>query len=116
MAEREVDTGKLIFSQTSRGHCESISRIGLGLTFVGSRFAAEEFARTGRLLFVSIVLPNGPVDILVTTVTHTRREPESGLAGWYVGAVITQMSEADQTRLTTYLEKRAEDEPLLEVE
>ena len=59
LAEKDAATGKLILSKASRGHCETISKLGLALSFIGSRFKAEEFAKTGRLLFVTITLPNG---------------------------------------------------------
>jgi hypothetical protein len=35
----------------------------------------------------------------------------NGQASWFVGAKITQMSDADAARLAQYLEKRAQEQP-----
>jgi hypothetical protein len=113
---REPGSGKVIFPQATRGHCESISKIGLEVSFVGLRFGPEEFSEPGRLLLVSVVLSNGPIDAVVSTVTHVRQEAEGGLPRWYVGGSITQMSDTDRERLAVYLKKRAEREPPINVE
>ncbi|CAN5703851.1 hypothetical protein BH18ACI4_BH18ACI4_19880 [soil metagenome] len=113
-AERQSDTGKISYSQPSRGHCTAISKIGLALSLSGSRLAPGAFSRTGRLLLVSIALPNGPIDALVTSVRHEHVHGERGKERWVIGASITQMSEADEGRLSSYLKKRAEQEPLFD--
>jgi len=84
LAERDAVTGKLEVSKTSRGRCETISRVGMALSFTGSRFTAEDL-RTGHLLLVTITLPNGPVDAVVTTVTHDRVGKDEGAAIWWWG-------------------------------
>lgn len=112
LVEKHVVTGKLILSKPSRGHCVTISKLGLALSFVGSRFKDEEFVQTSRLLFVTITLPNGTVDAVVTTVTHDRVGSEKGKASWLVRASITQMSEGDSARLLSYLDKRGSESPL----
>lgn len=112
LAEREPSGGKLIFSRASRGHCKVISKAGMALSFVGSRFAEREFTHTGRLLFVGISLPNAPVDALITTVTHKRVQSEEGKPSWFISATITQMTESDTALLATYLEGRAKREPI----
>jgi len=84
----------------------------MALSFIGSRFDEEDFVQIGRLLFVSITLPIGPIDAVVTTVTHERLEGE-GKARWFIGAFISQMTEADAERLSTYLEKRETGEAVL---
>ena len=115
LAEKDTATGKLILAKTSRGRCESISRLGLGLSFTGSRFDAQDF-KTGRLLVVTITLPNGPVEAVVTTVTHERVGKEESAASWLVRASITQMSEGDTARLVSYLETRGNEAPLFKRE
>ena len=50
------------------------------MTFIGSRFKKEEFAKTRRLLLVTITLPRGVVDAVVTTVTHERVGEEDSKA------------------------------------
>lgn len=114
LAERQPGTGKISYSQPSRGHCTVISKFGLALSFSGTRLAEGAFSRTGRLLFVSIVLPNGPIDALVTSITHDHVHGERGKERWLIGASITQMSEGDEGRLSSYLKKRAEQEPLFD--
>ncbi len=113
LAEKNPDTGKVSYTQPSRGHCESISKLGMTLTFIGTRFAEEELTRIGRLLFVTVDLPNGPVAVVVSVVTYDRPGGERGKGGWVVGVSICNISENDTDRLSTYLEKRAEREPLL---
>ena len=84
----------------------------MALTFIGSRFREEEFAQTGRLLFVTITLPKGAIDAVVTTVTHERIGTEEGTRRWFVQATITHMSESDTARLLSYLQKRENEAPL----
>ena len=80
------------------------------LSFLGSRFEEADLARTGRLLFVTITLPSGPVDAVVTTIKHERVQREGAKASWIVAANITQMNEADTVRFSNYLDKRTEKE------
>jgi len=112
LAEKDAVTGKLLLSKESRGHCVTISKLGLALSFIGSRFEDEAFVKTGRLLLVAITLPNGPVDAVVTTVTHDRVGTGGATASWLVRASITQMSEGDNARLLSYLDKRGNETPL----
>lgn len=113
LAERDDVTGKLkLLSNPSRGHCETISQLGLAMSFIGSRFKEEEFVQTGRLLFVTVTLPNGPVDAVVTTVKHDRVGTQEGKARWFVRASIIKMSEGDNARLLSYLDRRGNEAPL----
>jgi hypothetical protein len=111
LVEKDPSTDKLIFSKVSRGHCETISKFAVALSFLGSRFDESDLAHTGRLLFVTITLPSGPVDAVVTTLTHERVQKEGAKASWLVVANITQMNEADTARFSSYLDKRTEREP-----
>jgi hypothetical protein len=113
LVTRHPITGKAVYSEASRGHCETISKIGMALSFVGARMKEDEIAQPGRLLFVTLVLPTGAVDALITTVTHDRARSEEGTTKWLVGALITQMSETDTERLSAFLAKRAQGEPLV---
>ena len=113
LAEKNPETGKITYSQPSRGHCESISKLGMTLSFIGTRFAEEELSRIGRLLFVRVDLPNAPLAVVVSVVTYHRPGIEHGKGGWVVGVSIRNISETDTNRLSTYLEKCAEREPLL---
>jgi hypothetical protein len=57
-------------------------------------------------------LPEGAIEAVVTMVTHERIGAERKRR-WYLGVKLHQISEADTARLTAYLEKRAEAEPLV---
>ena len=41
------------------------------------------------------------------TVTHERIENPDGPANWFVGASLVQISEADRSRLSSYLDRRS---------
>jgi hypothetical protein len=108
LVEGEARVGTVSYTQPSRGHCESISERGMTLSFVGTRFTSEDLSRKGRLLFVNVDLPNGPVDAVVSMVTLDRAESEAGVGKWIAGVSIYQMTEADMARLRSYLDRCAE--------
>jgi len=112
LIDGEVKVGKVSYSQPSRGHCETISKFGFGLSLSGTRFSEEDLSRKGRLLFVRLDLPEGPVEAVVKIVTSARTGEESKKR-WLLGANIHQMSDDDRERLNVYLEKRRYDEPLI---
>jgi hypothetical protein len=87
----------------------------MGLSLVGTHFSEEELSRVGRLLLVRLDLPDGAIEVVVTIVTCDRifAGPKSK---WFLRVKLLQISEADTTRLTAYLEKRAQAEPLLILE
>jgi transcription initiation factor TFIIIB Brf1 subunit/transcription initiation factor TFIIB len=107
----EAQVGKVSYSQPSRGHCETISNFGMSLSLVGTRFHESDLSRRGRLLFVRVDLPEGPVEAVVTIVT-SNRAGEEGKKKWSLGVNIHQISDSDRERLTAYLEKRRRDEPV----
>jgi len=112
LIDGEAKVGKVSYSQPSRGHCETISKFGFGLSLSGTRFSEEDLSRKGRLLFVRLDLPEGPVEAVVKIVTSARTGEESKKR-WLLGANIHQMSDDDRERLNVYLEKRRYDEPLI---
>ena len=107
-----VTVGKVSYSQPSRGHCDTISKFGMGLSLVGTRFSEADLSRIGRLLFVRLDLPEGPAEAVVIIVT-SERAGEEGKKKWLLGVNIHQMSDEDRERLTAYLEKRRHDSPVL---
>ena len=111
LAEKNLDRGKVSYSKPSRGHCESISKYGLTLSFVGTRFTEEQLSLVGQLLFVTIDLPNGPIDAVVSIVAHERSGGEQRKR--LVGVSVVNMNDSDTARLAAYLDKCAEREPLL---
>lgn len=104
--------GKVSYSQPSRGHCDTISKFGMRLSLVGTRFSEIELSRAGQLLFVRVDLPDGPIEAVVTIVTSDRtgEEPKKK---WVLGVNIHQITDADRERLSGYLEKRARETPVI---
>lgn len=96
-------SGDVWHSRPSNGHCTTISRHGLSVSFAGARFSDEDFANTGRLLHITVMLPNGPAEMLVNTVTHERRGGKGARLIWVVGASIREMKDEDRARLDEYL-------------
>jgi hypothetical protein len=112
LIDGKVQIGKVSYSQPSRGHCEKISKFGMSLSLVGARFPDGELSRIGRLLFVRVDLPEGAIEAVVTVVTSDRAAVD-GKKKWILGVTVHQMSDADSERLAGYLEKRAQEEPLV---
>lgn len=108
----KVQVGKVSYSQPSRGHCEKISKYGMSLSLVGTKFTEGELTRKGRLLFIRIDLPEGPVEAVVSLIT-AERTGEEGKRRWMLGVKIHQMAEADTERLIAYLEKRGGEQPVI---
>jgi predicted Zn-ribbon and HTH transcriptional regulator len=104
--------GKVSYSEPSRGHCETISKFGMRLSLVGSRFAETDLSRIGQLLFVRVDLPEGSIEAVVAIVS-SERTGEEGKKKWVLGANIHQMSDADRERLAHYLEKRHNEQPVI---
>ncbi len=112
LIEGNTYAGKVSYSQSSRGHCESISKYGMGLTLLGTRFPDKELMRIGRLLFVHVDLPDGSIEAVVSISNH-RRIGEDRKRKWFLGADVYQIAYEDAANLATYLERRAKDEPLI---
>jgi hypothetical protein len=112
LIEGNVTSGKASYSQPSRGHCETISKFGMSLSLVGTRFAEADLSRPGRLLFVTVDLPEGPIEAVVSIVTNDR-VGEEGKRKWVLGVKMQQMADADSERLSGFLEKRAQDMPVI---
>src|ERR1044072_5909250 len=72
LIEGQVQTGKASYSQPSRGHCETISKFGMGLSLVGTRFSEADLSRKGGMLFVRLDLPEGSMEAVVKIVTSER--------------------------------------------
>ena len=112
LIEGQAQAGKASYSQPSRGHCETISKFGMKLSLVGTRFTEAELSQLGTLLFVRVDLPEGSVEAVVNIVS-SERTGEAAKKKWILGVKIQQMADADLERLTSYLEKRANDAPVV---
>jgi hypothetical protein len=115
LVERDARTGEISYSRPSAGHCENISKFGMGLSLVGTHFSEKQLSRVGRLLLVRLNLPNGAIEVVVRIVTCDRIGAATK-SKWFLRVKLLQISKADTTRLTAYLEKRAQAEPLLILE
>lgn len=115
LIDGNVQVGKVSYSQPSRGHCETISKYGMSLSLVGTKFTEAELTERGRLLFVRIDLPEGPIEAVVA-ILSAERVGEEGKRKWMLGVKIHQMADADTERLTAYLEKRASERPVVVTE
>jgi hypothetical protein len=112
LVDDKVQVGKVTYSEPSRGHCDTISKFGMSLSLVGTRFAEGELSRIGRLLFVRVELPEEPVEAVVTLVS-VDRAGEDRRKKWLLGVKFHQMSEDDTNRLEAYLTTRAEGQPVV---
>ena len=112
LVDDRVQVGKASYSEPSRGHCETISKFGMRLSLVGTRFTEGELSRIGRLLFVRIELPEGSIEAVVSLVTHDRTGDERKKK-WELGVQIQQISDENKERLETYLETRRQDVPVV---
>jgi predicted Zn-ribbon and HTH transcriptional regulator len=112
LIDENIQAGKASYSAPSRGHCETISSFGMSISLVGTRFGEEDLSRKGRLLFIRVDLPEGPVEGVVRIVT-SERTGEDTKKRWLLGVNVHQMTDADRERLTAYLNKRADGEPLI---
>jgi len=106
LIEGGAQSGKVSYSQPSRGHCEAISEYGMLLSLVGTRFGDDDLSRPGRLLFVRIDLPDAPIEAVVATVNH-ERTGEGQKRKWLLGVKIHQIADPDNETLAAYIAKRA---------
>ncbi|MEK6336162.1 MAG: PilZ domain-containing protein [Acidobacteriota bacterium] len=115
LVERNVLTWDVAYTQSSRGHCETISQIGMALSFVGSRFSEAQLTRPGCSLYVTVNLPDGAIAAVVSIVSW-EKPAGKGRNGWFVGATISQMSDRDAARLAAYIQKQAQTDLCLALE
>ena len=113
LVERNVLTWDVAYTHRSRGHCETISQIGLALSFVGTRFSEEQLTRPDCSLFVTVDLPVGTIAAVVSIVHWERPGRNGNRSNWFVGTTISQMSDRDAARVGAYLEQRSQSEPLV---
>ena len=112
LIDDRVQVGKVTYSEPSRGHCETIGKFGMSLSLVGARFTEGDLSRIGRLFFVRIDLPDGPIEAVVALVTHDRAGQERRKK-WSLGVRIHQMSDEHTERLDAYLKARSESVPVV---
>jgi len=104
LVEGEASGGTATYGQVSRGHCDSISKMGMTVSFVGSRFSREQLESDNCLLFVRLELIDGLIESVIRVISRNRVESESGIAKWVVGGTIRHIDDENKERLTAYLE------------
>ena len=112
LIEGKIQAGKVSYSQPSRGHCETISNFGMGLSLIGTRFSEADLSRIGRLLFVRVDLPEGPIEAVVKIVS-SERTGEEPKKKWLLGVTVHQISDPDRERLAVYVQKRLKENPVI---
>ena len=112
LIDSKAQVGKVSYSQPSRGHCETIGKFGMKLSLVGTRFSEADLSTIGRLLFVKVDLPEGPIEAVVKIVS-SERVGEDAKKKWLLAVNIQQMTETDMSRLDDYLEKRFKNDPVI---
>ena len=112
LIEETEKTGTVTYSTPSKGHTESISKLGMGLSLVGSRIDENELARKNRLLFIRIRLPESTLEAVVS-IMNQRRLGDQQSKKYFLGVRIHQMTELDKNKLIAYLEDRAAHRPLI---
>ncbi|HJU92621.1 MAG TPA: hypothetical protein VJ656_06805 [Pyrinomonadaceae bacterium] len=112
LIDGNVQVGKASYSQPSRGHCETIGKFGMRLSLAGTRFSEADLSTIGRLLFVRVDLPEGPIEAVVKIIS-SERVGDDAKKKWLIGVNIHQMTETDLERLDNYLEKRFKDNPVI---
>lgn len=109
LLDEKKEEGKAVYSEPSRGHCETISKFGMGISLVGTKFPPSELSRLGRLLFIRLDLPERSVEAVVSIINH-KKSGEERKRKWFLGVEIYQMSDEDREALASYLTWRAENE------
>ena len=109
LIEDNVKFGKASYSQASRGHCDTISKYGMAISLVGTRFSERDLSKIGRLMFVAVALPGGPIEAVVSIANHSRTGEETKRK-WVLGVKIVQIADEDSNRLNAFLEERAKDQ------
>jgi hypothetical protein len=112
LIKETAQPGLASYSEFSRGHCDTISKTGMGLTFVGAKIPELELTRKGRLLFVRVDLPEARIEA-VTAIINPRKTGDESKRKWHLGVRIQQISDDDAELLKEYLERRARSGPVI---
>jgi hypothetical protein len=97
-------TVKPLKRPTLTGKLHDISATGLSMIVPTIRQGGHYFAGVDRTLAIDFELASGPVQFLAAPVRYERLEHDDGISfGYVIGAQITEISDADRTRLHDYL-------------
>ena len=112
LIKETAQPGLASYSDFSRGHCDTISKTGLGLSLVGTKIPDLELTRKGRLLFVRVDLPDARIEA-VTAIVNPRKIGDESKRKWHLGVRIQQISDDDAEQLKEYLKRRSRSGPVI---
>lgn len=90
------------------GHTLDVSATGLALVVPAIRIGEHYLAGDDRKLHVKLELPDGAVEMRVTTVRYESLEDGTG---YLIGARILEMSESDRASFDKYVAKVVAHQP-----
>jgi PilZ domain len=103
LSDPKVNTNGARRLPTLDGHTLDVSITGLALVVPAIRIGEHYLAGSDRRLYIKLELPNGPVEMKVTTVRYESLEDESG---YLIGARIIEMSDSDRVSFEKYVSRK----------
>ena len=86
-------------------HTLDVSATGMALVVPAIRIGGHYLAGSERRLYIQLELPEGPVEMKVTTVRYESLEDDSDESGYLIGARIVEISDADRASFEKYVKK-----------
>ncbi len=90
---------------TLDGHTLDVSSTGLALIVPAIRIGEHYLAGSDRHLHLKLDLPNGPVEMKVSSVRYESLDESSEETGYVIGARIIEMADADRASFEQYVAK-----------
>jgi hypothetical protein len=85
------------------GHTFDISTTGLALIVPAIRIGEHYLAGDDRNLYLSLALPDGPVELKVLPVRYESLGEDQDESGYIIGAKVSDMSPPDRERFNAYI-------------
>lgn len=86
------------------GHTVDLSTTGVALIVPAIRIGEHYLVGGERSLYLSLELPDGPVELIVVPVRYESLEEDSDDTGYIIGARIADMTTQDRERFKEYVE------------
>jgi hypothetical protein len=90
---------------TLNGHTLDVSSTGLALIVPAIRIGEHYLAGSDRLLHLKLNLPNGSVEMKLTTVRYESLDESQEETGYLIGARIIEMADEDRANFDAYVAK-----------
>jgi|SRR5688572_14539390 hypothetical protein len=90
---------------TLNGHTLDVSSTGLALIVPAIRIGEHYLAGSDRLLHLKLNLPNGSVEMKLTTVRYESLDESQEETGYLIGARIIEMADEDRASFDAYVAK-----------